>query len=209
MNHELSAAEQALLADQPLLDKIKGAWSAVIGAETTAETAKANLVSHSRALGELLIQAKRRHPAVKDFEAFLKRVDGLKLSRAYDLMRLAGGRITDEKLREEARDRQRKSRAKKKVLPPVKPITAEPEPTFRDKPHVTESLTIPIEQRKADMAALDLNADEGGAKASATALQEFKYYCRVWLPKITAEADRQKARQYVVELTSAPKAEAA
>jgi hypothetical protein len=34
------------------------------------------------------------------------------------------------------------------------------------------------------------------------------YYCRVWLPQITVEADRQKARIYVAGLTN-PKAEAA
>ena len=47
--------------------------------------------------------------------AFLKRVDGLKLSRAYDLLRLAGGRTTDEEIRKATRDRVKKHRSKKKT----------------------------------------------------------------------------------------------
>jgi hypothetical protein len=56
-------------------------------------------------LGTLLLEAKKLHPKVKDFEAYLKQVDGLKLSRAYDYLRIAGGRATDEELRKEARER--------------------------------------------------------------------------------------------------------
>jgi hypothetical protein len=41
-------------------------------------------VSRSKQVGMLLLEAKKLHPAVKDFEAFLIRVS-LKLSRAYDL----------------------------------------------------------------------------------------------------------------------------
>jgi hypothetical protein len=32
-----------------------------------------------------LLEAKKLHPKVKDFNAFLSRVEGLKLSHAYDL----------------------------------------------------------------------------------------------------------------------------
>ena len=77
-------------ADQALLDKINAAVATANEAETTVTTARAELVSRSRIVGELLLEAKKRHPKVADFEAFLKRVDGLKLSRAYDLMKLAG-----------------------------------------------------------------------------------------------------------------------
>jgi hypothetical protein len=60
------------------------------------------------------------------------------------------------------------------------------------------------------MAALDSSAEQGGAAAkSARALAEFTVACRTWLPKITVEADRQKARLLVSELTSDKKAEAA
>ena len=55
-----------------------------------------------------------------------------------------------------------------------------------------------------------LNAEERAAKASALCLAEFTIACRKWLPQITVEADRQKARLLVAELTSSkPKAEAA
>ena len=199
-------------ADQVLLDKINAAVATANEAETTVTTARGELVSRSRIVGELLLEAKKRHPKVADFEAFLKRVDGLKLSRAYDLMKLAGGRTTDAQLRQEARDRQRKSRTNKKVPLPAKPIRAEPkrEPISVTDPHVTESQEIGVEERRAQMAALDLAAEQRGTKASARALTEFMVACRTWLPKITAEADRHKARLLVAELTSAaPKAEAA
>ena len=197
-------------ADQALLDKINAAVATANEAETIVTTAQAELVSRSRMVGELLLEAKKRHPKVADFEAFLKRVDGLKLSRAYDLMKLAGGRITDEQLRQEARDRQRKSRTNKKVPPPAKP-RAEPkrESISLTDPHVTESPEINAEERKAQMAALDLADGQKATKASAHALAEFMVACRTWLPKITAEADQHKARLLVAELTSARKAKAA
>jgi hypothetical protein len=144
------ASEVLSAADQALLDKINAAVTTANAAEHAAETAKAELVSRLRAVGELLLEAKERHPKVADFEAFLKRVDGLKLSRAYDAMRLAGGRTTDEQLRQEARDRQRKSRAKKaKLPPPIRPTKAEPEPKpiSVTEPHVTESSEIGAEER--------------------------------------------------------------
>lgn len=107
-------------SDEALLQKITAAVAAANEAEKTAETAKAELVSRSKVVGQLVLEAKKRHHKVADFEAFLKRVNGLKLSRAYDLLRLAGGRVTDEQLRQEARDRQRKSRTNKKVPLPTK-----------------------------------------------------------------------------------------
>jgi hypothetical protein len=103
--------------DDALLIKINVAVKAANEAETSVTTAQAELVSRSKAVGLLLLEAKKLHPQVKDFEAYLKRVDGLKLSRAYDLLRLAGGRTTDSELRKEAAERQRKSRAKTKTLP--------------------------------------------------------------------------------------------
>jgi len=182
---------------EDLLEKIKHAVATVNEAEQAAETAKAELVSRSKAVGLLLLEAKKLHPKVADFEAFLKNVDGLKLSRAYDYLRIAGGRATDEELRQEARDRKRKSRAKKKVPPPVKPITAEPEPkpTFRDKPHVTESQEISIDQRRAENVLLDdhnepeLSAEQ---KQSAYYRDKFVDACRTYLPRITEEDDRDE-----------------
>jgi hypothetical protein len=192
-----------------LLGKINEALKAANDAEaivTTAQadltTAHAELVSRSKALGELLLEAKKLHPAKKDFAAFLRGVNGLHISRAYDLLRLAGGRATDEDLRQEARERQRKSRSKRKLPKP------EPQPESVTGASVTDSPEISIEERKAQMASLDLAAQKA-TKASARALAEFVVACRYWLPKITAEADRQRARLLVSELTSNKNAEAA
>lgn len=67
------------------------------------DAARAGYTSRAKIVGELLLEAKTLHPKVNDFEAFLKRVDGLHLSRAYELLRLAGGRTTEAELKKEIR----------------------------------------------------------------------------------------------------------
>jgi hypothetical protein len=124
-------------------------------------------------------------------------------------MRFAGGRATEDQLRQEQRKRVQKHRAKKKLPRSELTPLSVTHPDVTEIPNVTESPEISLDQRKAEMAALDMSAKEKAAKISAHALGEFIVACRTWLPKITAEDDRQKARRLVVELTSAPKAEAA
>ena len=190
-----------------LLTKINKAVAAANEAEKTVTTAQAELVSRSKTVGMLLLEAKKLHPAVKDFEAFLKRVDGLKRSRAYDLLRLAGGRTTDEELKKDARDRQQRSRSSKKKLPKPTPTSKQPElgpepkPVSVTDPDVTETAEASRERPKPEKPDTDEKAE------SARALAEFGYACRQWLPKMS-EADRQKAVQLVSEIVS-PKAEAA
>jgi hypothetical protein len=176
------ASEVLSAADQTLLDKIKVAVTTANAAEKAAETAKAELVSRLRVVGELLLEAKKRHPRVADFEAFLKHVDGLGLSRAYDAMRPAGGRTTDEQLRQETRDRVRKHREKKRL----------PQPESK-----SISVTHPDVTETPEMAALDLADDQRAAKASAHYLAEFKIACRTYLPKITSVADQLQAVTFV------------
>jgi hypothetical protein len=196
----------ATAADTALLAKINAAVKAANVAEQSAVTAQAELISRSKEVGLLLLEAKKLHPTVKDFDAFLKRVDGLKLSRAYDLMRLAGGRTTDEELRKDARDRQRKSRASKKLPKPASTPKADPPKLSVT---VTESAEASAEKRKAEYADLSdeekkeaeyadfLDAQEKAHKESARALAEFTLACRMYLPKITIEGHREKARDLV------------
>jgi hypothetical protein len=96
--------------------------------------------------------AQKRHPKPKDFDKFIKPVVGLGRSRAYDLIRLAGGRTTEAQLRKDQRERQAKSRAnKKKKSPPQLPPPAEPQPaaTFRD---VTETAEPPAADTSASLS---------------------------------------------------------
>ena len=81
-----------------LLVKINEAVAAVNQAEMKVTTAQAELVSRAKTVGLLLLEAKKLHPAVKDFEAFLGKAQGLKLSRAYDYIAIAGGRKTVEEI---------------------------------------------------------------------------------------------------------------
>ena len=100
--------------DEILLGKINRAVAGLIVEELAVCKAHDRLESKWKEVGELLIEAKRQHPQVKAFEAFLKRVSGLHRSRAYELMRIAGGEITEEKQRKDTRERVRKHRATKK-----------------------------------------------------------------------------------------------
>jgi hypothetical protein len=184
-----------------LLDKINAAVKAVNEAEQSVDTARDELVSRSKTAGLLLLEAKKQHPTKTDFEAYLDRVDDLKISRAYDLLRLAGGRTTDEELRKEARDRQAKSRAnKKKTLPRPEPATPEPKPLpVRD---VTDSeAEDTAAKREAENAEAENDAEkhspeEKAAKRSAKNLSEFQVACKIYLPKLTA-TDLKTARTFV------------
>jgi hypothetical protein len=174
--------------DDALLVKINKAVAEVNKAENVVVSAQTELVSKSKVVGALLLEAKKRHSKVAEFEAFLKRVDGLKLSRAYDLMRLAGGRVTDAELRDDARERQQKSRAKRK-LPPSPPLLPEPEPASDAKsphsvtePHVTETREIDDDEQQ-----------------SARAFGEFTKACETWLPLMN-DIDLGRARSLVLAL---------
>jgi hypothetical protein len=198
--------------DEVLLGEINKAVATMAAAQT-------ELVSRSKAVGELLLEAKKLHPAKKDFDAFLRRVNGLHISRAYDLLRLAGGRVTDEELRQEARERQRKSRAKRKL---PKPEPQSESVTVTDPPtRIAQSPEISAQERRAQNAALDTEPEptpvpefdrSTGVKESQRSqipLNEFKFACKNWLPKITEEADRQEALRFVTEMLADKKAKAA
>lgn len=134
--------------EKELLARIKLAVVAANDAEQNVTTARAEHESRSREVGMLLLEAKKLHPAVNDFEAFLKQVHGLGLSRAYDLLRLAGGRTTDEELRKDARERKQKSRAKK--LSTSDSVT---EPTSRNLSEPTQPEPSVIVTESAEHAA--------------------------------------------------------
>jgi hypothetical protein len=176
---------------EELLEKINAAVKAANAAEQSVTTAQAELVSRSKTVGLLLLEAKKLHPAVTNFEAFLKKVQGLRLSRAYDYMRIAGGRTTDEEIRKATRDRVKKHRDKKK-LPP----TPEPIPISVTSTRVTESAEASAERRKAENA--NLSPEERAAKLSAHNLSEFQVACRTYLPNLI-EADLKKARVFFME----------
>ena len=91
-----------------------------------ADGARADMVEHSRIAGELLLEAHRRYPKAKAFDAFLKAAGDLGCSRAYELMAVAGGRKTIEQIQVATRERVKKHRQKKKtdaanrLLPPLR-----------------------------------------------------------------------------------------
>ena len=206
--------------DEVLLGKINAAVAEHNAAERAVTTAQAELVSKSKVLGQLLLDVKKRYPKAADFEAFLKRVNGLGRSRAYDLLRLAGGRTTDEELRKDARERVRKHRAKKKLPTPEPVSVTDPDVTESSK-RITQSPEIRAEERRAQNAALDVepepiplpdfdrSAEAKRKQRSGIALNEFTCACKNYLPRITEEADRQEALRIVTEMLAEKKAKAA
>jgi hypothetical protein len=214
-------AKNPAAADK-LLVRLNEAVAAVNEAQKTAETAKAELISRSMTVGRLLLEAKKLYPALKDFNAYLAKVNGLGQSRAYELLALAGGRKTDEEIRQATRNRVKRHRAKS--LPKAKPIplpepklvpeqepVPEPGKVSVTSPNVTESeaAEASAEQRKAAYAAAepadhsaanDSPAPEETWKSNAfggvSALSMFKAAADQWLPQMS-EPDRVEAINYV------------
>ena len=154
--------------DTDLIERLNVAVKAADEVQAQVGAANAELISRSKAVGLLLLEAKKLHPKVKDFDAFIQQVHGLQLSRAYDLLRLAGGRTTDEELKKDARERKQKSRAKKKA-------TLQPKPVPQPLPKPKDSVTV--------------------TETRHDALREFKFACDTWIPKMSEE-DRAKALSY-------------
>ncbi len=187
--------------DKELLHKLNTAVAAMNKAATRAEEVKTELVSKSKAVGMVLLEVKKRHPNVKDFDAFLKKAKGLQLSRAYDCMAIAGGRKTDAENREQIRNRVEKHRAKK--LPP--PLNAEPEqspesplpPPPVTSSNVTESAEVSAADRQQDMAAI-AGAELTREEKSDDALVKFKQACEQYCNEMI-EADLKNARVYFNE----------
>jgi hypothetical protein len=186
--------------------------AAAKGAETKIDS---EYGSYTKTVGKLLNEAKKLFPETADFKKFLGRVVDLKKSRAYELMAIADGRTTEEKNKEKSRDRQRKSRAQRKLnkpawsnssraLPPPSPAAPSTDDSVTE-PRVTESPEISIEQRRRDNASLGMTA----AERSKENLEWVAVACREYLPSITVEAHRQEARNLVATLTCAKCSEAA
>jgi hypothetical protein len=123
---------------------IKTALVAESETQQTVSTAQAECASRSKRVGILLLEAKKLHTTT--FGEILLQV-GHKLSREYDLMRLAGGRTTDEELKRDARERKQKSRAEK--LPTPDSVT---EPMSRNPSTPTPLLPGPTVAESADGA---------------------------------------------------------
>jgi hypothetical protein len=66
------AAEAASQAAE-LLTELNKAVASANAAEAASQNAQAEHVSRSKQVGLLLLKAKKLYPAVKDFEAFLKK----------------------------------------------------------------------------------------------------------------------------------------
>jgi hypothetical protein len=160
--------------DEILLGQINRAVASLIVEEVALGKAQEGVRSKSKEVGRLLIEARKCHPKVADFKAFLSRVNGLKLSRAYDLIRIADGdKNIEEKLRGQTRKRVQRHRARKKQSKPApvsvthrdvtesnrKAGSSTPRPESEPRAGATGSAEI-IEQRKADMARLDEPVEE-------------------------------------------------
>jgi hypothetical protein len=185
-----------------LLEKLNSAVRAADEAEQNVETARTEFVSRSKAVGLLLLEAQKLHPKVKDFKAYLAKVDGLKLSRVYDLLKLAGGRATEEELRKEAAERQRRKRERDRL-----PSPAEPSERFRDVTENSQPATPEVRRIAGNDVDPAVSAEKRKAfftspeERSSWHLAHFVAACNAHLPGITFDAHKEAARKLVAELT--------
>jgi hypothetical protein len=120
-------------------------------AKAQAKSAKNQATERFKAAGLLLIRAKAQAP---DFKAFLRdHCDGLSRSRAYELIKIAGGKI--DEVRADAAERQRKHRVRDKAN--VTDTDTAPTPS---RPGATGTVVIPIEEIKAAHAAAEAVEDD-------------------------------------------------
>ncbi len=196
--------------DATLVAKINEIMKALKNANAKWEKAVEVALDRRREAGLLLFEAHKLHPGRKAFVAFLKLTDDVKYAHAMWLIKGATNSQAFEKLKADNAARQQKYRNKKKAQP-KKPTPAlreiaatEPEPSAVC--YVTDNPEASAENGKSENADLDLTAEEKAAKQSAHYLAEFTFACRAYLPKITVEADRQKALVLVSEfMCTAPK----
>jgi hypothetical protein len=141
----------------------------IISAVKDMDAARETVASRSMIVGKLLLEAKKLHPKGNDFETFLKRVVGLHKSRAYELLALAGGRITDAEIKKDNRDRKKKQRAKAKAVPKLDEV-------FRD---VTDSPDTPVQGHGSP-------EEPGAALAAMTAWVEPTGEPIIMTPKLCA-----------------------
>lgn len=184
------------------------------------DEAQKEQISRSKTVGMLLLEAKKKlHLKGKDFEAFLDKVEGLKIKRswAYDCIKLAGSRITEDELKKGARERAQRSRAGKKKsvtsrIPPAQLPPPQPKPPELPAPPITENLPTDKnsaeatpEKRRAENANLSPSPEERAARLSTHNLSGFQVACRTYLPNLI-EADLKKARVFFMEGAWKPRA---
>lgn len=152
--------------DRDLIKRIDAACASV-------ETAKATWFDRSVALGKLLKEAKQRHPAVADFEAFLQQTKvGINIRWAYECIAMAGDPKEAERLRTANKERVKKHREKKRLNKP-KP-TPEPAPKRKPEPEPEPKPTLKLH-------------------SAQRWLSEFQVACDAYLLKLTQMSDLKEA----------------
>jgi hypothetical protein len=111
----LTKINEAVAAVNEAVAVVAKADAAFSDAAKTLNAAQTERQSRMKTVGLLLLEARKLHRKnVEGWKAFLAKVN-LERSRAYDFMRIAGGKMTEDELRDGAAERQRKSRAAKKA----------------------------------------------------------------------------------------------
>jgi hypothetical protein len=134
-------------------------------------------------------EIKQKEPAF--WEGIVRHECGLGRSRAYELMAIADGKTTLEKVRDRSNRSSKISHAKKSAVQRTeeeRADRAEARCAAQWRAFTAEeqrNAEISIDERKAQNAALDTSStDQHDTTESAQALAEFVAACRTWLPKI-------------------------
>jgi hypothetical protein len=117
----------------------------VLAHVASGEKLQASSGAHYRAAGILLLDIQRETKG--GFDKFLQsKLANVGRSRAYELMQIAGGRKTVADIKKQTRDRVKKHRDKKKLMPEPEP---EPEPSVTVTDDEKEERAVGAQSTKA------------------------------------------------------------
>jgi hypothetical protein len=166
--HESTSRDRVSFAAQLSIEQLgKQIAARVEAGEKAAAQAKDRFLS----AGLMLVEAKSRVP---DFSAFLRdHCNGLSRSRAYELIKIAGGDV--DEVRANTNERKRRYRARRAASA------------------ATTTVRSGTDAKSASAVTHNISA--------AAALAEFKFAANVWFPKMT-DADLDAALAYATRLHS-------
>ncbi len=160
----------------------------IVDAMKEVDVATATRNEKAVAAGRLLIEAQKRHPTERAFGKFLELAGGVHIRRARDLIALAQGRkdFEQHQIENAAAQQRHRDKLKAEKIEREKEKAALPKPDPKPKPKGKGK----PESKPAESPALR------NAAVSATALREFEFACKTYLPKLNL-SDLKKADEFV------------
>ena len=177
---------------------LKAAGKEIVAHITAGDQAKDKAVEHYKAAGLLLLDVSKT--TSQGFHDFYAPPRGLRASRAYELMQMAGGRKTVEQIRADTKKRVDRHRAKNKQRPLEEPVTDNA--TLEDKQEVAPADAHEAVPAADEPEVVPPHTPEGTPADPfpmwERAFAEIKFAVDAWMPKMTL-VTRGRALAYPLE----------